>query len=184
PREFHFAPFGGAEFWGTLQSTDVCEQHRDCHNLNTVARLKDGISIETDTAETQLIDGQLQKQYPDTNRDVGGATVVPLRSVMVGEIRPILLVLLSGAGVLLLIAYVNVTTLLMARSESRRREIALRGSLGATSGRLFRQFAVEGMALAAAGGTLGFISAEWGVRLLVRLIPANKMDSMPYLRGM
>jgi macrolide transport system ATP-binding/permease protein len=182
PREFHFAPYGAAEFWATLRNTDPCEQNRGCHNLNTVARLKDGISMETASAEINLIVRQLQRQYPGTNLHVGSATLVPLRDVVVGKVRPILLVLMSGAGVLLLIAYVNVTTLLLARSDSRRREIAVRGALGATSARLFHQFAIEGLVLAAAGGTLALFIAEWGMRVLAGLVPASKLDSMPYLR--
>jgi macrolide transport system ATP-binding/permease protein len=184
PREFHFAPAGQGEFWATLRRTDSCEQRRGCQNLHTVARLRDGISMESATAEMQGIARQLQSQYPDTNRDMGSATVAPLRDVIVGEIRPVLLMLLSGAGVLLLIAFLNVSTLLLARSDSRRREIAVRGSLGATSARLFHQFALEGLVLAAAGGTLGLIFAEWGMRLLASLVPAQKMYSMPWLRGL
>lgn len=184
PREFHFALYGAAEFWATLRSTDPCEQNRGCHNLNTVARLKDGISIESASAEMQLIARQLQSQYPDSNRHRGSATLVPLRDVVVGDVRSILLVLLSGACVLLLIAYVNVTTLLLARSDSRRREIAVRDALGATSARLFHQFAVEGLVLAASGGVLALILAELGMQILASLVPAQKMDSMPYLRGL
>ena len=184
PREFHFAPAGAAEFWGTLRSTDICEQNRGCNNLNTVARLKDGVSIETASAEMQLIAKQLQKQYPDSHPDAGSAMLVPVRHVILGEVRPILLVLLSGSGVLLLIAYVNVTTLLLARSESRRRELAVRGSLGATSARLLQQFAIEGLTLAAAAGGLGLLLAEWIIRILASFIPARKMNSMPYLHAL
>ena len=184
PREFHFAPVGRGEFWTTLRSTDSCEQSRECQNLQTVARLKDGISIQAAAAAMDVIARQLPRQYPDTNRDFGSATIVPLREIVVGEVRPILLVLLAGAGLLLLIAWVNVTTLLLARSDSRRREIAVRGSLGATSARLLHQFAVEGLVLAAVGGTLGLIFAGWDMRLLVSLVPSQRLDSMPYLRGL
>ena len=179
PREFHFAPYGAGEFWATLRGTDPCEQNRGCHNVNTVARLRDGISIDTASVEMRLIAQQLQKQYPDSNREVGGVSLVRLRDVVVGDVRPILLVLLSGAVVLLLIAYTNVVTLLLARFDSRRREIALRSSLGATSGRLFRQFVVESLTLAAAGSSLGLIFAHVGMRIMARLVP---VDSMPYLR--
>ena len=120
---------------------------------------------------------RLRREYPDTNRYFGSANLVPLRDFIVGDIRPILLILLSGAGVLLLIASVNVTTLLLARSDKRRHEIALRGAIGASSSRLFHQFTNEGFVLAFAGGIVGLAFAEWGIHLLTRLVPAEKMEA-------
>ena len=95
-----------------------------------------------------------------------------LTELIVGDVRPILLVLVGGAGLLLLIACVNVTSLLLVRSESRRREIAVRGALGASRARLVRQFATEGLVLVAAGSGLGLLSAGWAMQLLARLDPA------------
>ncbi len=184
PAHFQFAPYGGSEFWATLRGTDSCEQHRDCHNLITIARLKDGMSIETASANMRAVAQQLRRQYPETNRFFGSANLVPLRDFIVGDVRPVLLVLLSGAGLLLLIACVNVTTLLLARSDSRRREIAVRGALGASSSRLFHQFATEGFVLAAAGCVFGLAFAQWGIGLLIDLVPTEKLESMPYLRGL
>lgn len=180
PRDFHY---GAADFFATLRSSDSCEQHRECHNLVTIARLSDGVSVQTATANMQLIAQQLQKQYPDANRDFGSVNLVPLRDLMVGDIRPILLVLLSGAGLLLLMTYANVAALLVARSGQRRREIAVRGALGASSSRLFRQFAAEGLALAGMGGLLGLVFADWGTRFLTSLVPAQQAAGMPFLRG-
>jgi predicted permease len=94
------------------------------------------------------------------------------------------LVLLGGAGLLLLIAYVNVAGLLVARSEGRKREIAVREALGASSWRLIRQFATEGLLLVAISGALGLLSAEWIIKLLTRLIPPDMMAGMPYLQGL
>ena len=182
PKRFQFAPSSGAEFWATLRATDSCEQHRGCHNLITIARLKDDVSVETASAEMRLIAQRLRLQYPETNRYFGSANLVVLRDFIVGDVRPILLVLLSGAGVLLLIASVNVTTLLLARSDKRRREIALRGAIGASSSRLFHQFAIEGFVLAFAGCVVGLAFAGWSIRLLTSLIPTEKIESMPYLR--
>ncbi len=184
PSHFQFAPYGGGEFWATLRGTDSCEQHRDCHNLITIARLKDGVSIETASANMRSVAQQLRKQYPDTNRFFGSANLVPLRDFIVGDVRPVLLILLSGAGLLLLMACVNVTTLLLARSDKRRREIAVRGAMGASSSRLFHQFATEGFVLAAAGCVFGLAFGQWGIRLLIGLVPAEKIESMPYLRGL
>ncbi|MGC2658471.1 MAG: ABC transporter permease [Bryobacteraceae bacterium] len=184
PQTFRFAPIGGGEFWGNLRVTDGCEQQRGCHNLIVIARLKDGISVKAASADMRSVMRQLQRQYPATDRLAGSANLVPLRDFIIGDVRPILLVLIAGAGLLLLIASANVTTLLLARSRSRQREIAVRGALGASSSRLFHQFATEGFVLAIAGGTMGLILAGWGVRLLSALIPAEQMVNMPYLHNL
>ena len=73
PREFHFAPAEPAEFWTTLNATGGCEKRRSCHNLYGVARLKDGVSIQSALADVKAIAQQLEKQYPDSNRDQGAA---------------------------------------------------------------------------------------------------------------
>ncbi|HEX5084238.1 MAG TPA: ABC transporter permease, partial [Blastocatellia bacterium] len=182
PPEFHFAPAEPAEFWTTLNASGSCEQRRSCHNLYGVARLKDGITVGTALADVKSIAQQLEKQYPDSNRGQGAA-VAALSEVIIGDIRPILLTLLSGAGLLLLIAMGNVANLLLVRSESRRREIAVRSALGAGPGRLACQFVTEGAALALAGGALGLASAYWVMHLLVKLIPADMMAGMSYLHG-
>jgi predicted permease len=183
PREFQFAPARSAEFWAALHSTNSCEVRRSCHGLMALARLKDGISIQIALADTKSIAAQLEIQYPDSNRGQGAA-VAPLTEVIVGDIRPILLVLLGGAGLLLLIACVNVTSLLLVRSEGRRREIAVRGALGASSARLVRQFATEGFVLVGIGSALGILLAGWLMRLLTRLIPTDMMANMSYLQDL
>jgi macrolide transport system ATP-binding/permease protein len=184
PPEFHFAPAGRAEFWTTLRRSDACEQRRGCRNLRTVARLKDGVSLERAAAGIQLIAQQLQQQYPDSNRDAGSVTLVPLRNLVVGEVRPILLMLLAAALVLLLIAWLNVMTLLLARSDSRRREIAVRNSLGASYARLFQQFVIEAFVLSTVSGVVALGCAEWSMRILASLMLANRLDTMPYFRGL
>jgi macrolide transport system ATP-binding/permease protein len=182
PRNFHFAPAGPAEFWLATNPSDDCNKNRGCHNSFGVGRLKDGITVAVADAEMKGIAEQLQKQYPDSNR-TRGAVVVPLTDVIVGDIRPILLVLLCGAGLLLLIASVNVASLLLVRSESRKREIAVRGALGATPGRLIRQFMTEGLLLAASASLLGIAFAYGATRILLKLLPAERLAEMPYLTG-
>ena len=141
------------------------EQTRNFFNFFGVGRLRDGVSPQTAQAEMTGIEKQLQKQYSNQGRDLT-SQVVPLTEVFVGDLRPILLTLLGGAGLLLIIACVNVGSLVLVRSESRRREVAVRGSLGATRGRLVRQFSVEGLLMAAAGGLCGVLVAAALVRLL------------------
>jgi macrolide transport system ATP-binding/permease protein len=183
PREFHFTPAEPADFWATLHASGECDLRRSCHSLDGVGRLKDGTSIQAALANVQSIARQLEKLYPESNRDQG-ANVMPLSEVIVGDIRPILLVLLAGAVLLLLIASVNVASLLLVRSESRRREIAVRNALGASAARLIGQFVAEGLVLVAAGSALGLMSAYGAIQLLVKLIPADALAAMSYLRGL
>jgi len=131
----------------------------------------------------KTIAAQLEKQYPDTNRN-RGANVISLTDMIVGDIRPVLMVLLSGAGLLLLIASLNVASLLLVRTENRKREIAVRGALGATPTRLMRQFVTEGLVLTASGSLLGIGGAFAAMQALTRLIPADRIASMPFLQGM
>jgi macrolide transport system ATP-binding/permease protein len=181
PSGFHFVPVEAAEFWATLHGDCPDSLGRECHRYYGVARLKGGVSAKTAFADIASIAGQIATAYPRSNRD-RGATVIPLASVIVGDIRPILLTLLIGAGLLLLIGFVNVSSLLLVRAEGRRREIAVRVALGASGFRLICQFAVEGFLLAATGCGLGLASAFCTVRILARLIPHDLLDSMPYLR--
>jgi macrolide transport system ATP-binding/permease protein len=183
PKDFQFALEGNAEFWTALQPDGECEKRRDCHNLYSVGRLKDGVTVQMALENMQSIARQLELQYPDTNNG-RGASVMPLSEAIVGDIRPIFLVLLGGAGLLLLIACVNVCSLLLVRAENRRREVAVRGALGASRARLARQFVTEGIVLVAAGGLMGLALADGAMRVLGRLISKNMMASMPYLQGL
>jgi len=183
PATFQFAPQGGAEFWANLHPVDSCSKRRSCHDLDGIGRLKDGISMDAARAEMKGIARQLELQYPTDNRDQG-AFVGPLAEIIVQDVRPILLVLLSGAGLLLLIACVNVSSLLLVRSESRKREIAVRSALGASRLRLIRQFTIEGVVLVVAGLVLGVLAADLSMQLLTRLITKDMMDYLPYLSGL
>jgi predicted permease len=183
PEDFQFALRGNVEFWTTLHASDQCALRRSCHNLNGIGRLKDGVSVEMARAEMKMIARQLELQYPKENRDQG-ASVLPLSEVIVADIRPILLLLLGGAGLLLVIACVNVSSLLLVRSASRKREIAVRGALGASRGRLIRQFITEGLVLMAAGSWLGLIAADGAIEILTHLISKDMMAGMPYLAGL
>jgi predicted permease len=183
PKEFQFALRDNAEFWEALQPTRECEKRRSCHDLYGVARLKDGVSVASARAQMKAIALNLERQYPDSNRGQG-ASVMQLSEAIVGDIRPILLVLLGGAGLLLFIACVNVSSLLLVRAESRRREIAVRGALGASRLRLGWQFVTEATALVAVGAALGLLLADGGMKVLQGLISKDMMIGMPYLRGL
>jgi len=180
PREFHFAPAGQREFWIAYQPTNQCDKRRSCHGLYGVARLKDGVSMQAAQANVVAIATQLQKEYPDSNGGQG-AILSPLAEQILGDVRPIFLVLLSGAALLLLIASVNVAGLQLVRSESRAREIAVRTALGASTGRLMGQFVTEAVVLTAAATALGLLGAHWMVALLKGLISEQMMMHLPFL---
>ena len=182
PERFQFAPQGRAEFWTPLRASVGCDVRRSCHALNGVGRLKDGVTVEQAHAQMIGIARQLEREYPDSNRDQG-ASVVPLADVIVGDIRPILLLLLGGAGLLLAIAGVNVVSLLLVRSEGRKRELAVRSTLGASNGRLIRQFVTEAFVLVASASALGLLFASNAVQLLLGLISEDMRERMPYLDG-
>jgi len=183
PRDFQFAPRGNAEFWTALKSTPPCEVRRSCHNLYGVARLKDGVSIQAALANMQAIAKQLEQHYPDSNRDQG-AIVSPLSDVITRDIRPILLILLGGAGLLFVIACVNVSSLLLVRSEGRIREIAVRGALGASSVRMARQFVTESLVLVAAGSLVALVVTYELVHILLGLVSNDVMFRLPFLQGL
>ncbi len=117
-----------------------------------------------------------------TRRNLNAA-VVPLSEVIVGDVRPILLILLGGAALLLLIACVNVSSLFLVRAETRRREVAVRGALGASPARLVQQFLTEGLVLAALGTLAGAVTAAGVMQLLGALVPRNMAANMPFLGG-
>lgn len=182
PPAFHFAPMEPAEFWVAFHAESECDLRRSCHGIFGVGRLKDGISEGTARANLTAIAQQLQKEYPENLGQ--GAAVAPLSDSIVGFIRPILLVLLAGSALLLVIAGVNVASLLLVRTESRRREMAVRSALGAGRTRLNSQFATEGLVLALAGSALGTLAAYWLLKLLTGLISQDMLARMPYLQGL
>jgi len=133
-------------------------------------------------AEMKSIAAGLERKYPDSNRG-NSASVIPLSDAIVGNIRPILLVLQGGAGLLLLIACVNVSSLMLVRAESRRREIAVRGALGASRVRLSRQFVTEAVTLVVAGSAMGLGLAYGGMKGLSGLMSKTGWTGCRFARA-
>ena len=140
--------------------------------IRAIGRLKPDVTIEQAQADLNRIMRSLAETYPETNKGQGAA-VWSLKQLVVGQIGPALWLLLCAVGFVLLIACVNVSNLLLARSTGRTREFAVRTALGASKWRLFRQSLIEGMLPALTGGVLGLIVAAWGTRAALALFPAS-----------
>jgi predicted permease len=180
PRGFHFAPVGRAEFWTTLHG--YCEQLRDCFPFYGVARLRNGVSPEAAYQDVSVIARDIAAEYPQFSRD-RSATLLQLTDAIFGQVRPTLMALLSGVGLLCLIGFVNVVSLLLLRAEKRKREFAVCMALGASLFRLLRQFAAEGFALAALGLGLGLGLAKLLLMVFAEQTTPNLLDRMPYLEN-
>ena len=140
--------------------------------IHGIGRLKPGVTIEQARADMDEITRNLAAAYPDVDKGVGAA-VFPLKQDMVGQVRPLLLLLLGAVCFVLLIACVNVANLLLARSTARSREFAIRAALGAGSGRLIRQLLTESILLGIAGGGLGLLLAVWSMRTALQHLPVT-----------
>jgi putative ABC transport system permease protein len=145
---------------------------RDCRHLRAVARLKDNVSITQASSEMSQISESLFRQYP-ADYSAPGITLIPLKDYLVGDVRQILLALLGSVGFVLLIACVNVASLLMGRASRRRREVALRAALGASRSRIIGQFLTESVLISLLGGAFGLLVASNGISILQRLQPGN-----------
>ncbi len=164
----------GMELWAPLQLDPATNRSvRGWHFLEAVGRLRDGVTLAAASAEMSTLMRGMLAAYPMdyTPEFDGSATAV--EQEVVGDVRPAILVLLGAVALLLLIACANVAALLLARAESRQREIALRTALGAGRTRLIRQLLTESVLLAVAGGAIGVMLASWGVSGLVLAAPAS-----------
>ncbi len=165
PRGFAFA--AGVEQWVPIGPfIDDNWMSRNQHNgLVAVGRLKPGVTLDGATADLAAVARRLEEAYHATNAKVGVA-VHALSELAVGGIRPTLLALVGAVGFILLIACANLAHLTLARASRRRREVAIRGALGASAGRLARQCVTESVVLSLWGGALGLLIAWWGTGLL------------------
>jgi len=146
--------------------------NRGGHFIRAVARLKDGVGLEQASAELDAIAARLEQEYPRSNVNQG-VVVTPLLEAIVGESRPVLLLLSAAVAFVLLVACANVANLLLARGSGRLKELALRAAIGAGRGRLIRQMLTESAALSLLGGVGGVLLAFWATRALSTLATAG-----------
>jgi predicted permease len=163
PPRFHFADERVDVYTPLGQGDPLMLDPRGAPAIVSIARLNSGVSMAQAQAEMSAIQDHLVQLYPDANKGLG-ASVVPLRQVLIGDVSGTLLVLFGAVGLVLLIACANVANLLLARSVGRTREFAIRAALGASRSRTVRQLLMESTLLSLGGAALGLTIANWGVR--------------------
>lgn len=159
---------GRVDVWLPLDLHSGGAQYPGNHYLSVLGRRAAGVTPERAREEMAALDRSLGERWPDVADD-GGFHLVPLHSDLVGEARPVLLLLFGAVGLVLLIACVNVANLQMVRALDRRRELAVRSALGGGRSALVRQLLLESLMLALAGGVLGVVVAVVGVDWLLTL---------------
>jgi putative ABC transport system permease protein len=165
------------EMWvpvGQLSDQPSWQQRGNHPGLYGIARLKPGVTLAQAKAEMDNIGANLEKQYNDSNAG-NGVRVRPLLEIFVSDIRRALWVLFAAVGFVLLIACANIANLLLARSTSRQKEMAIRAAMGAGRWRIARQLLTESVLLSLVGGILGLLLARWGIDLILYISP----DAIP-----
>ena len=168
---FHF--WTNADVYTSLgQGETLLYNDRSVQGLIGMGRLKSGVSVDLAEAEMGAIQENLDRLYSAQDRNLK-ADVVPMKQYLVGDAGGTLLLLLGAAGMVLLIACINVANLVLARAAARTREFAIRSALGANRSRIVRQLLTESVLLAFTGGILGLIVAKLGVSLVLAKFSAD-----------
>ncbi len=167
---------GFAQMWVPRSFTPAEAAVRNNHNFLAVARLKPGVTLAQAQSQMNTISQRLEQAYPADDKG-WGAVLHPIREETIGNARPALLMLLGAVAFVLLIACANVANLLLARTFSRRKEIAIRTAMGARRPRIIRQLLGESILISLLGGALGLVAAHFGIQLLLKLFA----DALPRL---
>jgi putative ABC transport system permease protein len=182
PANFQFA-MRNADLWRPYQPTDAQLTRRFMHGTNLIGRLKDGVSPEQAQTQLAVIAKRIEQENAESHAGTG-LKLVALQEQVVGQVKPILFVLLAAVGFVLLIACANVASLLLTRSLSRQKEVAIRAALGASRWRVIRQLLTESLLLSLVGGAAGLLVAYWGVRGSVTVLPDSQLNALPFLRSL
>jgi predicted permease len=173
----------GVDLWrplNLLQAVDPTDHvnRRGNHFMNVVARVRDGVTPALVRADLERMQQRWVEEYGTTHAitpDSHPIFASDLRTELLGDVRPALFLLMGAVSFVLLIACANVANLLLARSESRSGEVAVRIAMGAGRGRMMRQLVTEGLALSMVGAALGLVLAHFGTQLLLGINP----DAVP-----
>ncbi|HEY3040204.1 MAG TPA: ABC transporter permease [Pyrinomonadaceae bacterium] len=182
PASFEFA-MRAADLWRPYQPTEAQLTRRFMHGTNVIGRLKTGVTLEQAQTELSLIASRIEQENKQSHAGTG-LRLVPLQEQIVGQVKPILLVLLAAVGLVLLIACANVASLMLTRSLGRQKEVAIRAALGASRWRVIRQLLTESVLLSLTGGAAGLLVAYWGVSALVAALPENQLNALPFLKSL
>jgi putative ABC transport system permease protein len=174
-----FKPFPPTEVWIPLQANP--NSTNQAHTLMVAGRLPPGSTLAQANSWMAVVKKHYVQSHGDKFPTDAKLQVVPMQRRMTSGIRPTLLLLLAAVGLVLLIACVNVASLLLARGAARQMEIAVRYSVGAHRGRILRQMLTESLLLALAGGVLGLVFGSCGVRALLALAPGNAYSPAGFL---
>ncbi|HEY4283830.1 MAG TPA: ABC transporter permease, partial [Chthoniobacterales bacterium] len=171
PARFTF-PDKRIQIWTPISFSPTEKALRDTNFLSVIARLKRGVTTAGASAGMNGLTKEVARQHPEIN---GGesVTLLALRDVIVGDVRPLLLILSGAVVFVLVICCANVANLLLARASARSREIAIRSALGASRARVMQLLLVESTLLGVVGGVCGWLLAVWGIDLLLAFRPAN-----------
>jgi predicted permease len=177
PRDFQFAPSGAAEFWLPARAEGF-RLRRNLHWFHPVGRLKPGIDLAKAQSGMAALAKGLEQQYPDSNAGVG-VQLVSLREQIVGSVRPVMLLLMTAVGFLLLITCGNLAGLLLIQAVARQKEMSIRLAIGASRWRIVRQLLTESCLLALLGGVAGAALSKWLLPLAMSMLPKEALRFMP-----
>ena len=182
PPGLMLAPAGELEVWLPLGRTNEVRAHRFDHWVWVIARLQEGVTLEQARLRMAGVMSSLAVQYPESNAGRGVRLTPLAEAISTGTERP-LLILFGAVALVLLIACSNVATLILARSITRSRELAVRAAIGAARGRILRQLLTENLLLALLGAAAGAILAVFGVRTVLATLPVRIRDQFAALQS-